>query len=111
MITSPVRPELVEGPFVMLRTGFRQAQPERCGVMNYEKHNSDTQVMLRQQGRIGDVAWDNWRRGIRFNWSLPDFGRAWDEVKRHTSDHSNEFFSELWRLEADKFQSDPKQWN
>lgn len=71
---------------------------------------SNTQIMLRRQDRIGDVAWKNWCMGMRFNLSLPAFYRAWGEVKTRTSEQSNEFFSELRRLEADEFQSDPKHW-
>ena len=39
---SLARPEFVEalkGPFVKLKIGFRQAQPERCGVLNDKNIN------------------------------------------------------------------------
>ena len=31
--------EVSKGPFVKFRTGFRPAQPERCGVLNDENIN------------------------------------------------------------------------
>jgi len=71
---------------------------------------SNTQVMLRKQGRIGNSAWKSWCVGIRFNLSLPAFARAWSEIKLRTSDEADDFFSELRRLESEKFLSGPKRW-
>lgn len=71
---------------------------------------SNTQIVLRQQTRIGDNTWKNWCAGMRFNFSLPAFERAWSEVKMRTDDRSDELFSELRKLVNDKFETDPKYW-
>ena len=71
---------------------------------------SNTQVVLRKQSRIGDSTWKSWCVGIRFNLSSPAFARAWSEVKLQTSDETDDFFSELGRLESDKFVPDPQRW-
>ena len=72
---------------------------------------SNKQISLRKQSRIGDETWENWCSGIRFNLSLPAFEKAWSEVKTRTNEHANEFFSELRRLEDNKFLSNPKHWD
>lgn len=71
---------------------------------------SNTQVMLRRQDRIGEATWKSWSVGMRFNLSLPAFEKAWGDVKTRTSEQANEFFSELRRLESEKFLTDPKHW-
>ena len=71
---------------------------------------SNKQVMLRKQGRIGDATWDSWRVGIKFNLSLPVFEKAWHEIKLRTHEQADEFFSELRKLEDEKFSLDPKSW-
>lgn len=71
---------------------------------------SNTQIMLRKQGRVGEAAWKSWCTGMRFNLSLPAFDKAWGEVKTRTNDQATEFFSELRRLESEKFLIDPKHW-
>jgi hypothetical protein len=64
---------------------------------------SNRQVALRKEGRIGNETWANWLSGIQFNMSLPAFRRAWSEVKLRTSEHADEFFSELRELENSGF--------
>lgn len=71
---------------------------------------SNKQVMLRKQGRVGDFTWESWLSGIKFNLSLPAFSKAWIDVKEKTHSQKSEFFSELRRLEDDKFLSYPKHW-
>lgn len=71
---------------------------------------SNTQIVLRQQTRIGDITWKNWCAGMRFNFSLPAFERAWSDVIMRTDDRSDELFSELRKLVSDKFETDPKKW-
>ena len=68
---------------------------------------SNRQVALRKDGRIGVATWVNWVSGIRFNLSLPAFGRAWGEIKSRTEENADEFFSELRLLEESSF-ADPK---
>lgn len=71
---------------------------------------SNRQMALRKDGRIGDATWANWRSGIRFNMSLPAFNRAWGEISSRTAEHADEFFSELRRLHAERYETDPKRW-
>lgn len=71
---------------------------------------SNKQVMLRKQGRIGNLTWKNWLSGIKFNLSLPAFKMAWNDVKRKTESQKSEFFSELRKLEETNFHCDPKDW-
>ena len=71
---------------------------------------SNSQIMLRRQGRIGDATWKNWCSGMRFNFSFPAFVQAWSEVEMRTLEQSDQFFSELRRLVTDDFETDPKRW-
>ena len=71
---------------------------------------SNKQVMLRKQGRIGELTWENWPSGIKLNLFLPAFKMAWSDVKRKTESQKSEFFSELRKLEEMNFQCDPKSW-
>ena len=71
---------------------------------------TNTQFILRKRNRIGLEAWNNWRLGIKFNFSLPAFNRAWAEVPIRIEDRAIEFFSELRRLHTDKFVTDPRNW-
>jgi hypothetical protein len=66
---------------------------------------SNEQVSLRQRGRINAEVWNIWREGIEANLSLPAFNRAWSEIKTRSNS-----FKELRRLEAERFESDPKEW-
>jgi hypothetical protein len=66
---------------------------------------SNEQVFLRQCKRISLATWRNWRDGIRSNLNRPAFARAWWEIKERSDN-----FSELRRLEAEGFQSDPAEW-
>jgi hypothetical protein len=68
---------------------------------------SNEQVLLRKANRIGDKTWENWCVGIRYNLSLPAFGKAWQHVK----EKDKKQFSELRKLEETGFNSDPKSWN
>jgi hypothetical protein len=67
---------------------------------------SNEQVFLRQRGRITRRTWVMWRDGIRSNLRRPAFSKSWEEIKAR----SNGDFSELRRLEADGFGSDPRRW-
>lgn len=67
---------------------------------------SNEQVCLRQRNRISLEVWWNWRDGIRNNLSLPAFQKAWQDIKARSTS-----FQELRRLEVEKFENDPSQWN
>lgn len=53
----------------------------------------------------------HYRSGMKFNFSLPALDRAWAEVAMRTDEQATEFFSELRRLHAENFLTDPKHWN
>ena len=69
---------------------------------------SNTQIILRRRNRIGLETWNSWRLGMKFNFLLPAFDRAWAEVAMRTDDHATEFFSELRKLHSEEFLTDPK---
>ena len=64
---------------------------------------SNEQIGLREQGRISDSVWVNWRDGIKYNLSLPAFARAWSEIRQ-----KSESFAGLRALEGSSFLQDPK---
>jgi hypothetical protein len=64
------------------------------------------QIFLRQQGRISEATWENWRSGISDVMTLPAFARAWRRLKAGPVER----FTELRLFEADGFKTDPKQW-
>ena len=71
---------------------------------------SNTQTALRMRNRIGLEIWNSWRLGMKFNFSLPAFDRAWKEVAMRTDDKATEYFCELKQLHAENFLTDPKHW-
>ena len=64
---------------------------------------SNEKIGLREQGRISDAVWINWRDGIKYNLSLPAFARAWSEIRE-----KSESFEGLRALESSSFCQDPK---
>ncbi len=71
---------------------------------------TNTQIILRKRNRIGLITWNSWRLGMKFNFSLPAFERAWAEVAMRTDGQATEFLSELKRLHHEKFITDPRDW-
>lgn len=67
---------------------------------------SNTQIFLRQKGRVSPETWEEWREGIEWNLSRPAFRRAWIEIKSRAED----IFEELRRLENSGFKDDPRNW-
>jgi hypothetical protein len=67
---------------------------------------SNQQISLRQQNRIREATWDNWRDGIRGNLERPAFRQAWDEIKGKAPSS----FAELRDLEKAGFRGDPLAW-
>ena len=60
-------------------------------------------IILRENGRISEETWENWRMGIQHNLARPAFAKAWKEIaSKATGD-----FEELRRLEGEEFDSDP----
>lgn len=64
---------------------------------------TNAQIVLRQRKRIGDEVWDDWRSGMKSNFALGPFKRAWSEVKDRTTS-----FEELRQLEAKEFNDAPR---
>lgn len=64
---------------------------------------SNTQIFLRQEGRVSRETWESWREGIEWNLSRPAFGSAWNDIKLKTEG----IFRELRQLEEKKFKGDP----
>jgi len=69
---------------------------------------SNGQVFLRQQGRLSRRTWIDWRSGMKSNLSKPAFKIAWDYIKNRTDEDQ---FGELRRVEAEKYDSDPRWWS
>jgi len=67
---------------------------------------SNNQIFLRQIGRISKKTWVFWVDGIKTNLARPAFAKSWEDIGRR----SDKDFSELRRLIAEDFKSDPKQW-
>jgi hypothetical protein len=67
---------------------------------------SNSQIFLRQSGRISKKTWTFWADGIETNLARPAFAAAWAEISRRAGND----FSELRRLIAEDFKSDPRRW-
>jgi hypothetical protein len=67
---------------------------------------TNNQIFLRQIGRISKQTWVFWAEGIKTNLGRPAFAKSWEDIGRR----SDKDFSELRRLIAEDFKSDPKQW-
>jgi hypothetical protein len=67
---------------------------------------TNSQIFLRQSGRISKKTWKFWAEGIETNFARPAFAAAWAEISRRAGND----FSELRRLVADEFKSDPRYW-
>ncbi|MGH8546858.1 MAG: hypothetical protein ACREX3_25245 [Gammaproteobacteria bacterium] len=64
---------------------------------------SNEQVFLRQEKRVSEATWNNWRDGIKSNLSKPAFRKAWEEIKSRAPGS----FTELRQLEDTEFTQDP----
>jgi hypothetical protein len=67
---------------------------------------TNNQVFLRKIRRISKKTWDFWSEGIETNLARPAFAAAWAEISRRAGND----FSELRRLIAEDFKSDPRTW-
>jgi hypothetical protein len=69
---------------------------------------SNTQIFLRQEGRVSLKTWESWCEGIAWNLSLPAFCKAWAEIGPKTERTNKErIFRELRQLECNEFEGDP----
>ena len=67
---------------------------------------TNSQIFLRQSGRIGKKTWKFWAEGIQTNLARPAFANNWGEISRRAGSD----FSELRRLIAEGFKRDPRRW-
>ena len=67
---------------------------------------TNSQIFLRQSGRISKRTWTFWAEGIQTNLGRPAFTSAWADI----SGRAGRDFSELRRLIAEDFKSDPRRW-
>jgi hypothetical protein len=67
---------------------------------------TNSQIFLRQSGRISKKTWTFWAEGIETNLARPAFAVAWEEISRRAGSD----FSELRHLIAGDFKSDPRNW-
>ena len=67
---------------------------------------SNEQIALRKRGRVGAEAWQSWKEGIQSNLGLPSFARAWADIQARSQN-----FSELRRLERERYAEDPRSWH
>jgi len=67
---------------------------------------TNSQIFLRQSGRISKKTWQFWAEGIQTNLARPAFANNWAEISRRAGSD----FSELRRLIAEDFETDPRHW-
>ena len=67
---------------------------------------TNSQIFLRQSGRISKKTWKFWAEGIQTNLARPAFASNWADISRRAGSD----FSELRRLIAEDFKSDPRYW-
>jgi hypothetical protein len=67
---------------------------------------TNSQIFLRQSGRISKKTWQFWAEGIQTNLARPAFANNWAEISRRAGSD----FSELRRLIAEGFKTDPRRW-
>src|SRR5215213_2003423 len=67
---------------------------------------TNDQIFLRQQGRVSEQTWENWRDGIKTLMLMPAFDEAWKQIK----DKPTTKFDELRELERSGYQGDPYLW-
>jgi hypothetical protein len=67
---------------------------------------TNNQIFLRQIGRISKKTWEFWAEGIQTNLARPAFANTWEEIGKRAGPD----FSELRRLIAEGFKSDPRRW-
>lgn len=80
---------------------------ENClGEFHRYFHLSNSQLFLREQGRISAATWKMWATGIAGNFELPAFRQAWNLINSRASAHR------LGRLERflEGSERDPRKW-
>ena len=101
--------ELVRGISVKVHLGeeLTPDELEQAFPRMYQYFDlTNEQIFLRMNARVGKTTWSNWRDGIESNLRRPGFAVAWARVKKATTEN----FTELRRLEASRFSSDPREW-
>jgi hypothetical protein len=67
---------------------------------------TNSQIFLRQSGRISRKTWKFWAEGVQMNLTRPAFANNWTEISRRAGSD----FSELRRLIDENFKKDPRRW-
>jgi hypothetical protein len=67
---------------------------------------TNSQIFLRQSGRISERTWTFWAEGIQTNLGRPAFASAWADI----SGRAGSDFSELRRVISEDFKKDPRSW-
>lgn len=67
---------------------------------------TNEQVFLRQTGRVRRSTWANWAAGIQGHLERPAFAAAWSDIQRRAQNN----FTELRRLQRERFLNDPRKW-
>jgi hypothetical protein len=67
---------------------------------------TNSQIFLRQSGRISKKTWEFWVEGIQTNLARPAFASNWADISRR----AGRDFSELRRLISEDFKKDPQSW-
>ena len=100
---------------IIQRTPYKALMDEdvsfsRIEAVNNEIYNymdlCNEQVYLRMSNRVSKKTWNNWQDGMRTNFELKVFNNTVTEVFEKFPSN----FSELQRVKASDFNTDPKKW-
>lgn len=61
---------------------------------------------MRKSGRVRKSTWNNWQEGMRTNFSLPIF----IDVSKEVFEELPDIFTELRKVMAQNYSTDPKEW-
>ncbi|ALF60781.1 hypothetical protein [Psychrobacter urativorans] len=75
------------------------------GIYNYMDFCNE-QIFLRKTGRVRKDTWNNWQEGMCTNFLLPIFV----SVSKEVFEELPNIFTELRRVMAENYSTDPKKW-
>lgn len=81
---------------------IKQASNEIYNYMDF----CNEQIFLRKSGRVRKSTWNNWQEGMRTNFSLPIF----IDVSKEVFEELPDIFTELRKVMAQNYSTDPKEW-
>ena len=85
--------------------GLSEANAVHNEVYNYMDLCNE-QIYLRRSNRVSKKTWDNWQEGMSTNFGLKAFNDTLIEVFEKLPSN----FSELQRVKASDFKTDPVKW-